>query len=47
MIPFKELVKDSEVLIDNTTQNDYYFKQEDYKSIGDKIISFLDQFLNE
>lgn len=47
MIPFKELVKDSEVLIDNTTQKDYYFKQEDYKSIGDKIISFLDQFLNE
>ena len=47
MIPFKELVKDSEVLIEDTVQNDYYFKQEDYKNIGDKIISFLDQFLNE
>lgn len=47
MIPFKELVKDSEVLIESTDQSDYHFKQGDYKSVGDKIISFLNQFLSE
>lgn len=47
MIPFKEFVKDSEILIENSAQSDYYFKQEDYVFIGDKTISFLNQFLSE
>lgn len=42
--PFKELVKDSIVLIHEDTKEDYYFENKDYASISEEVISFLNQF---
>lgn len=43
-LPFRELVKDSIVLIQEDKKEEYYFKPEDYFPIGEEVISFLKQF---
>ena len=44
MLPFKELVKDSIVLKQDSVKEDYYYKEEDYAPIGKEVLSFLEQF---
>lgn len=44
MLPFRELVPDSIVLIQEDTKENYYFEEKDYSPIGDKVISFLEPF---
>ena len=44
MLPFKELVKDSIVLKQDSVKEDYYYKEEDYAPVGKEVISFLEQF---
>ena len=45
ILPFKELVKDSVVIIADDEKEDYYFKEKDYASIGIQVIDFLNQFI--
>lgn len=44
---FRDNVPDSVVLIQENTKKEYYFKEEDYALMGDKVISFLNQFVDE
>ena len=44
-LPFKELVQDSIVLIQEDTKENYYFEEEDYAVVGNQIIDFLNQFV--
>lgn len=43
--PFKELVPDSIVLIQEDTKENYYFEENDYSPIGDQVIDFLSKFI--
>ena len=45
ILPLKDSVKDSMVLQQDIIKDEYYFSEKDYASIGNEIISFLEQFI--
>ena len=45
MVPFRELVPDSIVLIQEDEKEDYNFEENDYSLIGNQVIDFLTQFI--
>lgn len=45
VLPFKDLVKDSIVIIQEDEKENYYFEQKDYAPVGDKVIEFLSRFI--